>query len=156
MSAELRSKGTNPLSDRPGLLYFRRSGEFAGGGQVGEFGIPQYVSVANLLSAEELWKRLRLREENIWNDLNGDQVLLMEYHSPTGERIRVDQVGYYEDADALLLGGTDGAGNECQIVASPVGLHIVFRIVEFTERQEPRRRVGFTAERRGQVEETEA
>jgi hypothetical protein len=54
------------------------------------YGLPQYVTVVNLISAEELWKTLRLREANIWRALNDNQRLQMEYHTSIGERIRVE------------------------------------------------------------------
>ena len=54
-------------------------------------------------------------------------------------------MGFYQEAAALLLVGNDVEGNECQVIASPIGLHLVFRIVKVEERHE-RRRVGFRGE----------
>jgi hypothetical protein len=98
----------------------------------------------NMISAEELYENLKKREANIWADLEDNEVLVMEYHAPTGERMRIDQVGYYADSEAMILVGHDVMGNECQLIASPMTLHVVFRVVNLEEPRQ-RNRVGFTS-----------
>ena len=58
--------------------------------------------------------------------------------------IQVDQAAYYRDTEAVILAGYDHRGNECQVIASPLTVHIIFRVVEIEEGRE-RKRVGFTA-----------
>lgn len=95
-----------------------------------------------MISADELYENLKKREANIWADLEDNEVLVMEYHAPSGEKIRIDQVGYYADSEAMLLVGHDATGNECQLIAAPSTLHIVFRVVKLEEPRQ-RNRVGF-------------
>jgi hypothetical protein len=110
-------------------------------------GFPSFVTVTNMINAEELWNKLRLREANIRDDLHDNQVLFMEHHTPTGETLLIDQVGYYEDAEAMFLVGTDArTGEECQVIAPPHTVQVLFRIATVEELPE-RKSIGFVVER---------
>jgi hypothetical protein len=100
--------------------------------------------LVDLIGADELQDKLQQRYARIWDDLKENETLRMEYHAPTGEVILVDQVAYYRDTEAVVLAGYDDSGNECQVIASPLTVHIIFRVVQIEEGRE-RKRVGFTA-----------
>ncbi len=81
----------------------------------------------------------------------------MELHTPAGEKIRVQDVGYYRDTDTLIFEGFDQANNLCQIIAKVQGLQVMFRVITLPEDQ-PRKRVGFYSDlesKQDQPEQTE-
>lgn len=105
--------------------------------------LPQPVRmVEDTTAAEDFHWKLRMREAALNGDLQPNQVVSTELHTPAGERIRVEGVGYYRDTDTLLFVGFDLANNPCQIVAKVQGLQVVFRVITLPEEQ-PRKRVGF-------------
>ncbi len=68
----------------------------------------------------------------------------MELHTPAGEIIRVQDVGYYRDTDALIFQGFDRANNLCQIIAKVQGLQVLFRILTISEEDPAQKRpIGF-------------
>lgn len=86
-----------------------------------------------------------MRESGLNSNLSENEIVVMELHTLAGERIRVQDVGYYRDTDTLIFQGVDNAGNLCQIVAKVQGLQVLFRVLTETEVEAPKRgRVGFT------------
>lgn len=86
-----------------------------------------------------------MREAGLNNDLAENEVVVMELHTLAGERIQVQDVGYYRDTDTLMFQGFDNEGNLCQIVAKVQSLHVLFRVLTVTENETTeRRRIGFT------------
>jgi len=79
--------------------------------------------------------------------MDENEALVMEYHSPAGTVVRIRDIGYYQDSDnALVLGGWDRiTGDECQIIASPATIHLVFRVIKIEEDEArlERRQLGF-------------
>ena len=100
-----------------------------------------------MISAEDLRDRLKKREAAILADLDDNEALFVEYHSPAGAVVRIRDIGYYLDSDnALVLAGWDlHTGHECQIIASPLTVQLVFRVVKIEEDEAilERRPIGF-------------
>jgi hypothetical protein len=88
-----------------------------------------------MISAQDLRDKLKKRESAILNDLDENEALFLEYHSPAGAIVQIRDIGYYRDADdALVLAGWDmRTGQECQIIASPLTVQLVFRVVRIEE-----------------------
>ncbi len=109
------------------------------------YGVPENIRVMNLPDAETFRERMKKRESNILSDLDDNEVLIVEYHAPTGMVVRLRDVGYYEDYDdALLLVGVDAdTGDECQILASTNAVQMVFRVVKIEDGRGDRKRIGF-------------
>jgi hypothetical protein len=91
-----------------------------------------------LVDGEVLWAKLKARREAILRELGEGQGLEVEYVSPKGAVILIREIGYYSDNDDLVfLVGTDAdTDEECQIVAPPYAVQIVFRVTEKGERRE--------------------
>ncbi|PLS83572.1 MAG: hypothetical protein CYG60_21780 [Actinobacteria bacterium] len=107
------------------------------------FNLPQPVRVVeDTTAAEDFHRKLRQREAGLNGDLNPGEVVTMELHTAAGERIRVQDVGYYRDTDTLIFQGFDPANNLCQIIAKVQGLQVMFRVITLPEDQ-PRKRIGF-------------
>jgi hypothetical protein len=102
-----------------------------------------------MVSAELLWKKLKGRQEAILQELGDGEELEAEYVSPKGSLILIRDVGYYSDNDDLifLLGNDAASKEECQIIAQPHMLEIVFRVAKRAERPAERPvplfRIGF-------------
>lgn len=95
-------------------------------------------------NAELMWKRIKAREAKLRADLDTNEDLVLEYHSPAGECLEVAEVGYYADTeDTLFFGGYDSSGNVCQVIAPVQSVNVLFRVLK-VERHEPKRkRIGF-------------
>lgn len=121
-----------------------------------KFNLPQQVQVTDTTSAEDFHRKLRMRESALHNALEENETVTMELHTPAGEIIRVQDVGYYQDTDTLAFQGFDDANNLCQIIAKVQGLQVLFRVIRVAEDQSPKR-IGFYAEepQREQAEQTE-
>ncbi len=122
------------------------------------YNLSQQVQLMDTTSAEDFHTKLRMRESALHGALEENETVTMELHTPAGERIRVQDVGYYRDTDTLLFQGFDLANNLCQILAKVQGLQVLFRVIKVAEDQPPaRRRIGFYAEesQREQAEQAE-
>ncbi len=109
--------------------------------------LPQSVRVTNRLTAEDMYRKIKVRESAILNDLNENEELVVEYLTPTGRVIRIRDVGYYRDTpDLLFLVGNDVSGDECQVIAPVQSVQTVFSIITVKDRQPERRRIGFRIE----------
>jgi|SRR5215203_3902488 len=88
-----------------------------------------------MISAQDLRDKLKKREAAILDDLDDNEALFVEYQSPAGAVVRIRDIAYYLDDDNILvLGGWDvRTGHECQIVASPLTVQLVFRVVRIEE-----------------------
>jgi hypothetical protein len=97
--------------------------------------IPQFVQDVNIPGAEDLRTKLKQREAAILEALDDNEDLIVEYHSPAGAVIRIRAIAYYQDSDdALVLAGWDlHTGHECQIIAPPLTVHLVFRVIKIKE-----------------------
>jgi hypothetical protein len=91
-----------------------------------------------VVSAELLWEKLKARRDGIRHALEDGQGLAAEYLSPTGNVILIRDVGYYTDTDDLifLVGDDASSGEECQVIALPHAVQIVFRITQEAQRPE--------------------
>ncbi len=120
------------------------------------FNLPQQVQVVDTTSAEDFHQKLRMRESGLHDALIENETVVMELHTPAGEIIRVQDVGYYQGTDTLAFQGFDNANNLCQIIAKVQGLQVLFRVIRLAEDQSPKR-IGFYAEepQRVQAEQTE-
>lgn len=107
---------------------------------------PRQVSVTNFPdreSAEAFHRKLRIRESGLNADLKENEIVVMEVHTLAGEQIRVRDVGYYRDTDALMFEGFDPDDNLCQIIAKVQGLQVLFRVLTVSEEEPAPRRIGF-------------
>ena len=108
---------------------------------------PQFVHVVDIPTALDLRTKLKQREAAILADMDENEALVIEYHSPAGTVVRIRDIGYYQDSDnTLVLGGWDRlTGDECQIIASPATIHLVFRVIKIEEDEArlERRQLGF-------------
>ncbi len=106
---------------------------------------PKAVNVMNLPSAESVRERIKKREANILMGLDDNQSLVLEYHVATGMVVQIREVGFYADSDdALLLVGVDAdTGEDCQIIAPPNAVQMVFRVVNIEDSRGKRKRTGF-------------
>ena len=88
-----------------------------------------------MVSAELLWEKLKARRDEIRQALEDGQGLAAEYLSPAGNVILIRDVGYYTDTDDLifLVGDDASSGEECQVIALPHAVQIVFRITQEVE-----------------------
>jgi hypothetical protein len=122
------------------------------------FNLPQPVQVIDTASAEDFHRKLRMRESALHEALEENETVTMELHTPAGEIIRVQDVGYYQDTDTLAFQGFDDANNLCQIIAKVQGLQVLFRVIRLAEDQSAKR-IGFYAEEpqreHEQIEQTE-
>src|SRR5215210_7709425 len=67
----------------------------------------------------------------------------IEYHTPAGEEIRVDNVYVHPRFGALQIEGWDEDGNPCDVVAHPQSAPLLLRLRLLPPGDEPRS-VGFT------------
>lgn len=109
------------------------------------FNLPQPVQVTDTASAEDFHRKLRMRESALHEALEENETVTMEMHTPAGEIIRVQEVGYYQDTDTLAFQGFDDANNLCQIIAKVQGLQVLFRVIRLAEDQSAKR-IGFYTE----------
>ena len=98
-----------------------------------------------MVSAEVLWEKLKTRQDAISRDLGEDEGLQAEYLAPTGQMLFIRDVGYYSDIDDLIfLVGEDAySGEECQTIAPPHAVQIVFRVSKSASKH---RKIGFEKE----------
>ena len=98
-----------------------------------------------MVSAEVLWEKLKMRQDTISRDLGEDESLQAEYLSPTGQLLLIRDVGYYSDIDDLifLVGEDPDSGEECQTIAPPHAVQIIFRVAKSASKY---RKVGFIKE----------
>jgi hypothetical protein len=123
---------------------------------VGMSSFPKFVTITNMISAEDLWKTLKIREENIRRDLKDNEALFMEYQAPSGQVLVIHQVAYYTDAEAMLLVGSEvGTDHECQVIAAPPTVQVMFRIATEEERL-ARKPIGFVVKRNEPEDDEEA
>jgi hypothetical protein len=105
------------------------------------------VHRSEIPGAQDLRTKLKQREAAILEDLDDNEDLIVEYHSPAGAVIRIRDIAYYQDSDdALVLAGWDlRTGQECQIIAPPLTVHLVFRVIKIKEGEATpeRRQIGF-------------
>jgi hypothetical protein len=82
--------------------------------------------------------------------------LLLEYHTPSGELINVNNVSYVRDTDMLIFQGHGADGNVCQMLVRAPSLHMMFRIVARADEEAERRPIGFdSVNRQGEQSEEE-
>jgi hypothetical protein len=84
---------------------------------------------------EEHYKRLR-------KELEEGQDLILEFHSPAGYVIRINQIGRI--SDSLIFQGHNQLGELCQALARPASLVVMFRFVTLRAEEPPRPPVGFS------------
>ena len=117
--------------------------------------IPQPVRVVeDTTAAENLHRKLRIREAKLNGDLKPNEAVALELHTLAGEKIRVQDVGYYRDTDTLILEGFDQANNLCQVIAKIQGLQVMFRVITLPE-DYPRKRVGFYSDEEPEQDQPE-
>jgi hypothetical protein len=96
-------------------------------------------------SAKSLWDKLKKQHvtareklETIEKQLD----LVLELHAPSGSVIRIANISYYQETDALLVVGRDvSSGEECQAIVPVQSFYVIFRISE--EREPERKPIGF-------------
>ena len=71
-----------------------------------------------------------------------NEEVILEYHTPAGERIEVNQAGHPPDSDMLIIQGVDADGRLCQALARASVLQVMYRIVPRQAGAE-RRPIGF-------------
>lgn len=126
-------------------------------GGMHNYNLPQQVQMIDSTSAEEFHKKLKARESALHGDVEENEIVTMELHTPAGEKIRIQDVGYYRATDTLIFEGVDQVNNLCQIIAKVQGLQVMFRVITLPEDQ-PRKRVGFYSDEESeqdQLEQTE-
>ncbi len=98
-----------------------------------------------MVSAEVLWEKLKMRQDAISRDLGEDESLQAEYLAPTGQVLLIRDVGYYSGIDDLifLVGEDVDSGEECQIIAPPHAVQIVFRVAKSASKHQ---KIGFKQE----------
>jgi hypothetical protein len=108
-----------------------------------------------MVSGPLLWKKLKARQEALMRDLQDDEGLIAEYVSPAGRVILIREVGYYSDTDALILlvGDDEDTKDECQIIAQPHAVEIVYKVVKKELRKQPIKPIRFVVERPPEEEE---
>ena len=102
---------------------------------------PQPVRLANMKpSAKALGNKL----EGLQANLQENQELALELHTPSGAVIRITQLSSYEDTDdTLLVQGTDEKSDEpCAAIVPVQNFYVVFR-VKTVEDPAQKRRIGF-------------
>lgn len=104
---------------------------------------PNLVKVVNN-NAELMWKRIKAREAKLQADLDTNEDLVLEYQSPSGERLAVEEVAYYADTeDTLFFQGYDSSGNLCQVIVPVQSVNVLFRVLKVERHERQRKRIGF-------------
>ena len=96
-------------------------------------------------AAQAFKEMLRLRYRALEKKLEEGQDLVLEYHTPSGDRIRVNQVFHVLGTDMLILQGYGYDRIWCEILVQAPNLHTMFRIVSLPEQPAERRPIGFVS-----------
>ena len=122
--------------------------------------LPQRVSVADSAAdraaAHAFTEMLRLRYQALQNKLQQGQDLILEYHTPSGERITVTHVFHVLETDMMIFQGHGELGGWCEMLTRAPNIHMVFRIVARLEEAPERKPIGFHAlNQQGELSEAE-
>ena len=104
--------------------------------------MPQRVNVVE--SASDRWaakafhRMLGETYRALRNELEENEDIVLEYYTPSGERIELNQVGYPPNSDMLIFQGYGEYGRLCQVLARASVLQMMFRIVTLSEGTESR------------------
>lgn len=108
---------------------------------------PHRVSVADSAadrdSAKAFHRMIEQRYKALRNDLEEREEVILEYHTPAGERIVLNQVTHPRNTEVLIYQGHGMDGSLCQVLARSPGLHLLFRIVTLPEEASERSPIGF-------------
>jgi hypothetical protein len=104
-------------------------------------------SAADREAAEAFKEMLKVWDRTLRDSLKEGQDLILEYHTPAGERIIVNNVTHVVDTDIMILQGY-GVREEglCQMLVRAPNLHAMFRIVALPDEAAERRpTIGFVS-----------
>jgi hypothetical protein len=113
----------------------------------------QQASLANKrLTAKSLWDKLRKEEANLREGLEKLEErydLALELHAPSGQIIRIGEVGYYPDTnDTLRVQGIDVETRvQCNAIVPVESFYGIFRITPLEGSELERKPIGFHVER---------
>lgn len=108
---------------------------------------PQRVSIADSAadrdSAKAFHRMIEQRYKALRNDLAEGEDVILEYHTPAGDRIVLNQITHPRNTDVLIYQGHGVDGSLCQVLTRSSSLHLLFRIVALPEEAPERSPIGF-------------
>jgi len=93
--------------------------------------------------ADTLYERIEQHVREAEAKLTAGEALTLYHYLPNGEAITVTSIGYHNPY-LMRFYGTDGQGNECDVLVHFASTHLVLRRTAASGPQ--KRRIGFTGD----------